>query len=35
MMEIKGKYNNAVVYTDNIDSNAIGQIITLCSQEFV
>lgn len=34
MIEIKGKYNSAVVYTDKIDSNAISQIIALCSQEF-
>lgn len=35
MLEIKGKYNNAVVYTDNIDLNAITQIEALCGQEFV
>lgn len=35
MLEIKGKYNNAVVYIDNIDSSAIAQIEALCGQEFV
>lgn len=33
MMELKGKYNEAIVYTDNIDSNTIGQIIELCNEE--
>ncbi|MBC1767648.1 RtcB family protein [Listeria welshimeri] len=35
MLTLKGKYNEATVYTDNIDDNTIGQIITLCSQSFV
>ncbi|MBC1863447.1 RtcB family protein [Listeria welshimeri] len=35
MLTLKGKYNKATVYTDNIDDNTIGQIITLCSQPFV
>ncbi|MBF2485142.1 RtcB family protein [Listeria welshimeri] len=35
MLTLKGKYNEAIVYTDNIDDNTIGQIITLCSQPFV
>lgn len=35
MLTLKGKYNEATVYTDNIDDNTIGQIITLCSQPFV
>ncbi|SFG54030.1 RNA-splicing ligase RtcB, repairs tRNA damage [Desulfotomaculum arcticum] len=35
MFEIKGKYNNAIIYIDNIDPNAIAQIKTLCNQEFV
>ncbi|MBC1395960.1 RtcB family protein [Listeria welshimeri] len=35
MLALKGKYNEAIVYTDNIDDNTIGQIITLCSQPFV
>ena len=35
MIEIKGKYNNAIIYTDNIEETAISQIIELCNQEFV
>lgn len=35
MLEIKGKYNTAIVYTKNIESTAIKQIETLCDQEFV
>lgn len=35
MLEIKGKYNTAKIYTDIIDSDSIAQIILLCSQEFV
>ena len=31
MLELKGKYNTANVYTDNIDASAIGQIISLCN----
>lgn len=34
MIELKGKYNNAKVFTDNIEQQAISQIIELCSQEF-
>ena len=33
-MIIKGKYNNAKVFTDNIEEQAIEQIQTLCNQEF-
>lgn len=32
-MELKGKYNQAKVFTDNIDSGTIGQVIELCNQE--
>lgn len=32
---IIGKYNNAIVYTENIDPGAVEQIKTLCDQEFV
>lgn len=32
-MILKGKYNTAKVFTDNIDSVTIGQIIELCNQE--
>lgn len=35
MIEIKGKYNTAKIFTDNIDSGAIDQITELCNQEFV
>lgn len=34
MIELKGKFNTAKVYTDNIDSETIGQVIELCNQEF-
>lgn len=33
-MILKGKYNTAEVYTDNIDNETISQIINLCNQEF-
>lgn len=35
MIEIKGKYNTAKVFTDNVESEAIAQILELCNQEFV
>lgn len=35
MIEIKGKYNTAKVYTDNVEGQAVAQIIELCNQEFV
>jgi len=35
MIEIQGKYNTAKVFTDNIEQEAISQIIELCNQEFV
>jgi RNA-splicing ligase RtcB len=34
MIEVKGKYAKAIVYTDNIEPEAISQIIELCNQEF-
>lgn len=34
MIELKGKYTNAMVYTDNVDEVTVGQVIELCSQEF-
>jgi tRNA-splicing ligase RtcB (3'-phosphate/5'-hydroxy nucleic acid ligase) len=34
MLTLKGKYNEAICYTDNVDDATIGQIITLCNQEF-
>lgn len=33
MIPLQGKYNNALVYTDNIEQEAISQIIELCNQE--
>lgn len=35
MLEVKGQYNKAIVYTDNVEAGAIAQIETLCNQEFV
>lgn len=35
MIKIKGKYNSAIIYTDNVEETAIRQIETLCNQEFV
>lgn len=35
MLELKGKYNTAKVFTDNIEGQAVSQIIELCNQEFV
>ena len=35
MIEVKGKYNTAKVFTDNLEEKAAGQILELCSQEFV
>ena len=35
MLEIPGKYNTAKVFTDNIDSETISQIMLLMNQEFV
>lgn len=34
MIELKGKFNTAKVYTDNVENEAIKQIIELCNQEF-
>ena len=34
MIEIKGKYTNAKVFTDNIDSKTVSQITNLCNQDF-
>lgn len=34
MFEIKGKYNSAKVFTDNVEDTAVGQILELCNQEF-
>lgn len=34
MLELKGKYNSAKIYTNNIEETAISQIINLCNQKF-
>lgn len=34
MIEIRGKYNTAVVYTDELDGASTGQVIQLCNQPF-
>ncbi|QZA70248.1 tRNA-splicing ligase [Bacillus phage 278BB001] len=34
MIEVKGKYNSAKIFTDNIEESAMGQVIELCNQEF-
>jgi tRNA-splicing ligase RtcB len=34
MIEIRGRYNTAKVFTDNIDDQSYEQIMELCSQEF-
>ena len=35
MIELKGKYNAAKVFTEVIEETAIGQIIELCNQKFI
>ena len=35
MIELRGKYNNAKVFTDNVDGETIGQIISLLNQPLV
>ena len=35
MIELKGKYNNAKVFTDLVDEASISQILLLLNQEFV
>jgi RNA-splicing ligase RtcB len=34
MIELKGKYNSAKVYTDKLEPEVISQVIELCNQEF-
>lgn len=34
MIEIKGRYNSAKIFTDVIDESSIAQIVQLCNQEF-
>lgn len=33
-MEVQGKYNKAKIFTDNVDSTTISQVINLCNQDF-
>jgi RNA-splicing ligase RtcB len=35
VFDVTGKYNTAKVFTDNVESEAISQIVNLCNQEFV
>ncbi|HEQ3553552.1 RtcB family protein [Bacillus subtilis] len=35
MIEVKGKYSSAKIFTDNIEETAMGQVVELCNQEFV
>lgn len=35
MLEVKGKYNSAKIFTNNVEETAMGQVIELCNQEFV
>ena len=35
MIEVRGKYNTAKVYTNNLESSAYGQILSFCNQEFL
>ena len=34
-MVVKGKYNEAVIYAEHVDSATIGQIIEMCNQPFI
>ena len=34
MIEINGKFNSAKIFTDNVEQEAIAQIIALCNQPF-
>mgnify|MGYP006862532602 CR=1 FL=1 len=34
MIEIQGKYNEAKIFTDVVDSASIAQVQELCNQEF-
>ena len=35
MLNLRGKYNEAKVFTNNVDETVTGQIIDLCNQEFI
>lgn len=34
MLEVKGKYNTAKIFTDVVDQDSIAQVLQLCNQEF-
>lgn len=34
MIEVKGKFNTAKIFTDVVDETSVGQVIELCNQEF-
>ena len=34
MIEVKGKYNEAKIFTDVVDNASVSQVIELCNQEF-
>ena len=34
MLTVRGKYNEAKIFTDVVDQASIAQVIALCSQEF-
>lgn len=34
MIQVNGKYNQAIIYTDVVDAASIAQVQELCNQEF-
>lgn len=34
MLKVKGKYNEAIIYTDSVEEEALKQILELCNQLF-
>lgn len=34
MIEVRGKYNTAKIFTDVVESDSIAQVMELCNQEF-
>ena len=34
MLEVKGKYNSAKIFTDVVDKASVAQVIELCNQPF-
>lgn len=34
MLEVRGKYNQAKIFTDQVDEASIAQVVALCNQEF-